>query len=284
MQRFAPLIGVLLLVVINGGAEGRRVEAKSKLAIIVTGGTATGEASSYAENGGSASSFATGTSNGGDLNVQADAVAKDGQTAEAIAQGIAEDGNRADAIAKAIGSNDGGNVRAQAIADAARDGKGNAIAIAVAKALNSGKRWEAVSAIVEARAVAKNRGEGTAFARAAAVGIVRGDETAKAFAEAMSILVENQGCENVKPTLAEARATAIADGKERNFVDAFDSFVGVSECLYPTCTGDRKECCSVSGDKCKCENGSCAFSLFKSAPKKLWKCNWDCGEKMCICN
>ncbi|GMH37727.1 hypothetical protein BSKO_05600 [Bryopsis sp. KO-2023] len=243
-----------------------------------------GQTSSFAQNGGSATTFATGISNGGELNLQADAVAKDGQTSEAFAQGIAEDGNRADAIARAIGSDNGGDVRAEAIAGAARDGQGNAIAIAVAKAVDGGKRTEAVSAIVEAHAVAKNRGEGTAFARAAAVGVVRGDEAARAYAEAISILVKDQGCANVKPILAEAEATAIADGKERNFVDAFDSFVGVSECLYSACDGERAQCCSQSGDKCKCENGNCAFSLFKSAPKKLWKCNSDCGESMCICN
>lgn len=280
---FTCLIVILLATTI-GIAEARTAEAKSKLAIIVTGGTATGTASSYAQNGGSATSFASGTSNGGNVNVKAESVAKDGQTAEAIAQGIAEDGNRADAIARAIGSDAGANVKAEAIADAAKEGKGNAIAIAVAKAVNGGKRWEAVRAIVDARAVAKNRGEGTAFARAAAVGVVRGDETAKAFAEAISILVKDQGCADVRPTLAEAEATAIADGKERSFVDAFDSFIGVSECLYPKCSGDRARCCGQSDDKCKCKDGSCAFSLFKSAPKKLWKCNWDCGEPKCICS
>lgn len=57
------------------------------------------------------------------------------------------------------------------------------------------------TAIINARAVAINRGDGTAFARAVGVGVVHGGDSAIAFSEAVSILLKNEGCEKLKPTL-----------------------------------------------------------------------------------
>lgn len=282
----STVITVLVALLSAHAPAVQGATARSSVRLVVSGsGSAQGTAKSTASNGGVATSKVDGQSKGGDVELAASSKAVNGQTAEAIAKGTAENGKKAEAIATAIGSAEG-KVRAEAIAEAAKEGEGNAIAIAVGKAVQNGKRKEAVSAIVDARAVAVNRGAGTAFARAVGVGIADRGDAAQAYVEAISILLEADGCEKFKPTLVEAKAQAVADGKERPFVDELESKVQVTECLIPSCDGDRKQCCSESGEKCLCGDNGCPYTLWKATPKKMWGCNKDCNgnSDICICN
>lgn len=51
----------------------------------------------------------------------------------------------------------------------------------------------------------------------------------------------------------DARAIAIGEGKDREFVDALDFDIKIAECLFTECTGGLLECCALeAGQECTC--------------------------------
>lgn len=257
--------------------------AYSSASTVVTGtGTATASAGSSASNGGVSVSEAISTSNGGDSMADAQADAGPGETSIATAIADSEEGRTAQAIARAPGGVEGVTTVATAIAEAVGTGDGPAVAVAVADAVRQGYKFEAVNALVESFALASTEGNGPAIAEAIATGLLEGGETSETYAAAVAKLLENQGCENTRPTLAEARATAVSGGYERAFVDALDFDVRIAECIIEECSDERLGCCNSEGTSCLCADGSCQFSLYKTTPRPTWYCD-SCEQDICLC-
>ena len=54
-------------------------------------------------------------------------------------------------------------------------------------------------------------------------------------------------------TAAEAQATAINDGREREFLDMLVFDEKIAECLFDVCDNDAvRTCCSSGSEKCPC--------------------------------
>ena len=126
-----------------------------------------------------------------------------------------------------------------------------------------------------------SEGAGDAYASALAIGLASDDATRAAYAVAISKVLKAEGCEAFRPTLADAQAVAIADGRERDFVDAIDFDVQIAECLFDSCAGNALPCCETGVVKCACTDSGCAFSLFKSTPRNIWTATEDDSKCMC---
>ena len=138
------------------------------------------------------------------------------------------------------------------------------------------------SAVADAYAIAVSEGAGDAYARALALGLASDEATRGAYAFAVSKVLKAEGCESFRPTLASAEAVAIADGNQRDFVDAVDFDVQIAECLLESCSGAVLSCCETGATECDCsEDGACAYTLWKSTPRNIWNAVED--DAICIC-
>lgn len=184
-----------------------------------------------------------------------------------------------------------------AIAEAIGEGFGDAIAFAIGQSVDAGLEDEASTgnlrflvdtfsnalflAIADAYAIAVSDGAGDAYANAIAIGLASDDAIRSAYAVAVSKVLKAEGCESFRPTLAEAQAVAIADGSERDFVDAIDFDIQIAECLFESCSGDALPCCETGVVACACTDSGCAYTLFKSTPRNIWSASDDDVKCMC---
>jgi len=218
---------------------------------------------------------------GGDAVAESTADATEGQDASATSIALSEEeGRTATAISTAI-ADEGGPASAKAIAEAIGEGFGNAVAVAIGQSVDAGLEDDASTAIADAYAIAVSEGAGDAYANALAIGLASDDATRSAYAVAVSKVLKAEGCEAFRPTLAEAQAVAIADGTERDFVDAIDFDVQIAECLFDMCDGNALACCEPGVVQCECRDTGCSYSLFKSTPRNIWTLVEDDSKCMC---
>lgn len=207
----------------------------------------------------------------------ANCAATNGNTANCNAVGAADPGNRA--VSVAVGTADTGDVNVVAVATALGGGDREAIAVAIGQAVDSAGGGDgAAQGLADVFVTAVNEGSGVAVAKGIADGVVKGGEVQKGIVVAVAKIVNERGCEFIRPTFAGAFAQASETGNAQGFASAFDVDVKVSECLYPACASGVNDCCLNSSDASLCG----VYSLFSSTPRIVLSCS-DCAQSHCIC-
>lgn len=174
-----------------------------------------------------------------------------------------------------------GPATATSIAQAIKDGFGDAVAVAVSRAVDDGMEDDASNALANSYSVAISEGAGDAYSEALAIGLASEGATRSAYAVAVSKVLKSEGCAAFKPTLASARAVAVADGTERDFVDALDYDVQVAECLFDTCADAVLACCQSGEMECQCGDSGCGYTVWKSTPRFIWSSTSDSTKCLC---
>ena len=78
---------------------------------------------------------------------------------------------------------------------------------------SSSTEWIAcLPALVEAHAIARTEANGPAFAEALSIGLLEGGKTGEAFAAAAAKILNENGCEDTKPTFAGVCTPPISCG------------------------------------------------------------------------
>ena len=125
-------------------------------------------------------------------------------------------------------------------------------------------------ALADACVFSLDEGPGDSYATALALGLASDDQTRDAYALAVSTVLKAVGCDVLRSTLTNAQAVAVANDNERQFADAVDFDIQVSECLYDTRPEDHRQWGAVGVEKCGGIIDVCAYSSRKSTLHSIW--------------
>jgi len=254
------LAAVALMILLAGVVQGRELSAATKVV---------SSASASASNGGSARSVVKCSAANGKSAVCEAVSVGDGKDAFAFTEGAAIDGD----------------IKLKSVALAVGKGDGKAFAVAVGKAVKDyGDPYAVVPDLTVVFAKSINEGSGKALAAAIFDGVKAGGDVSTAVVGAVAWIINEKGCDYIKPTLAKAVAKSSESSQVFQLGDAFDVTIKVgdvdivpTECLFPACKGDTLYCCMDHKNSKTCGN----WQVFRYTPRLSLKCP-GCGDH-CLC-